>query len=187
MPHPQLPALHHALDDTERRAHALAVHAGHDGWMRRPAPERWSPSECLQHLVATLDAFLPLVDQALDDAPRPAAPVRGPFAPDLMGRMLLWVIEPPYRVRAKTGPSFVPPGARPPGADLEALVERHQAWHARMRRADGYPLDRLRIASPFMRGIRYSLYTTFCIVPTHERRHLWQAEQALSAPVVTPR
>jgi hypothetical protein len=49
-----------------------------------------------------------------------------------------------------------------------------------MRNAAGYRLDAIRIASPFVRRTRYSLYTTFCIVPSHERRHLWQAEQTLA-------
>lgn len=178
---PQLPALHRALDDTERRAHALAARAGHERWMRAPSPGRWSPSECVQHLVATIDAFLPLVDDALAQAPRPAEPVRGPFAPNLTGRLLLWTIEPPYRMRARTGAAFVPPAARRPDVDLAELVARHEQWRSRMRRADGYPLDTLRIPSPFLSWMTYSVYTAFCIVPVHERRHLWQGEQAIAA------
>lgn len=180
MAHPQLPTLHHALDDTERRAHALAARAGHDRWMQSPAPGRWSPSECVQHLVATIDAFVPLVDEALTRAERPTPPAVGPYRPDLMGRVLLWVIEPPYRIATKTSERFVPAAARTADLDLAELVARHEVWHARMRRANGYPLDAIHIASPFMRHVRYSLYTTFCLVPTHERRHLWQAEQTLA-------
>lgn len=178
---PQLPELHQALDDTEHRAHALAARAGHDGWMRAPGPGRWSPSECVQHLVATLDAFIPLVDAALEQAPRTGVPVRGPFAPDLGARLLIWMLEPPYRMRSRTSERFVPPAARHPEEDLAEFVARHEQWRARMRRADGLPLDRLKVPSPFVRGMRYSLYSTFCIIPVHERRHLWQAEQAVDA------
>src|SRR5690606_30798971 len=175
MAHPQLPALHLALDDTERRAHALAARAGQEVWMRAPGPDRWSPSECVQHLIATLDAIQPRVDEALAQATPPAAPVPGPFSPDLMGRLLIWTLEPPYRMRMKTGAAFVPADARPPAVDLSELVARHEEWRARMRRAVGHPIDRLRIPSPFAKGISYSIYSTFCIVPVHERRHLWQA------------
>lgn len=180
MAHPQLPALHHALDETERRAHVLAARAGHDRWMQRPAPARWSPSECVQHLVATIDAFVPLVDAALMRAERPMPPAVGPYHPDLMGRVLLWAMEPPYRIATKTGQRFVPVAARAPDQDLADLVARHEAWRARMRRASGYRLDAIRVASPFMRHVRYSLFTTFSLVPVHERRHLWQAEQTLA-------
>lgn len=179
MPHPQLPALHAALDQTERIAHALAARAGHTHWMQRPSPTRWSPSECVQHLIASIDAFVPLVDEALRHAEKPAAPSAGPFDPDLLGRLLLWAIEPPYRLRVKTAAPFVPAAARTAGTDLADLVSRHAMWHARMRQANGYPLDRIRIPSPFVKRAGYSLYTTFCIVPCHERRHLWQAERAL--------
>lgn len=180
MAFPQLPALHHALDDTERHAHVLAARAGHDRWMQRPSAGRWSPSECVQHLIATIDAFVPLVDEALAHAERPATPDPGPYRPDLLGRVLLWAIEPPYRMRASTGARFVPAGARTADVDLAELVARHETWHACMRHAAGYRLDAIRIASPFVRRTRYSLYTTFCIVPSHERRHLWQAEQTLA-------
>lgn len=180
MAYPQLAALHHALDDTERRAHALPARAGHDGWMHSPGPGRWSASECVQHLVASIDAFLPLVDEALARAERPASPAVGPYRPDLLGRVLLWVIEPPYRLKAKTSARFIPAAARTADVDLAELVGRHEAWHARMRRASGYRLDAIHLASPFVSRVRYSLYTTFCIVPTHERRHLWQAEETVA-------
>lgn len=180
MAHPQLPALHHELDETERRAHTLAARAGRDRWMQSPGPGRWSPSECVQHLVATIDAFVPLVDEALTRAGQPATASAGPYRPDLIGRILLWTLEPPYRIRTRTGERFVPAAARSADVDLGHLVARHEAWRARMRRAKGHPLDAIHIASPFMRHVHYSLYTTFCLVPTHERRHLWQAEQTLA-------
>lgn len=181
MLHPQLPDLQVALDDTERRAHALAALAGHDRWMQAPAPGRWSPSQCVQHLVRTIDAFLPIVDDAFERAARPPAAPAAPYRPDLIGRLLLWMLEPPYRIRTATPAPFVPDEARPAAIDLAEFVARHEAWRRRLRRADGYPLETMRIASPFVRRTSYSLYSTFCIVPTHERRHLWQGEQALAA------
>jgi hypothetical protein len=43
--------------------------------------------------------------------------------------------------------------------------------------ANGLAIDRLRIASPFARQIRYSVYSAFRLIAVHQRRHLWQAEQ----------
>jgi hypothetical protein len=31
--------------------------------------------------------------------------------------------------------------------------------------------------SPFAPGVRYNLYSTLSILPRHQERHLWQAEQ----------
>lgn len=177
--HPQLLDIERQLDATARRAELLAARAGPDRWQARPLPTQWSPSECVQHLGTTIDAFLPLIDAALESADRPEAPVTRTFRPNLFGRVLLWVIEPPYRIRTKTGDAFVPPATRTSEVDLAELAERHRALRQRLVRADGHPLDRLTIVSPFDARVRYSLFTTFCIVPAHERRHLWQGERAI--------
>ena len=177
--HPQLLAIDGELQATIRRARALADRAGPARWQRQPSPGQWAPSECVQHLIATIDAFLPLVDAALDAAPPREAPVIRRFAPGLLGRALLWVIEPPYRIRTKTSAAFVPPATRTPEVDLSELTHRHTALSARLARADGHFLDRLTIVSPFDARVRYSLFTAFRLLPTHERRHLWQAERAL--------
>lgn len=178
-PHPQLADIARQLTDTERRLQALATEAGPDRWRQRPAPGAWSPSECVQHLIATIDAFLPLIDARLDAAPPPTPRFDGVYRTGVFGRLLLWVVEPPYRVRARTSKVFVPDDSRPMATDLADFAARHEAIRERLARAEGYPLDRLTIVSPFDRRVSYSLFTTFRIVPTHERRHLWQAEQAL--------
>ena len=178
--HPQLTEILDQLDDTERRAQALAARAQGDAWMRRPSPTTWSPSDCVQHLVTSIDAFLPLVDEVLDTTPRPSPPDTRRYSAGWLGRILLWSIEPPYRMRVRTAARFVPGAPRSVDVDLAEFMTRHAEWRSRMARADGLPLDRLRIVSPFDRRVRYSLYTTFRIVPTHERRHLWQAERVLA-------
>lgn len=179
MHHPQLLGIVRQLDATAGRAEALATRAGSGRWQTRPSPGQWAPSECVQHLITTIDAFLPLFDASLDAADRPEVPCARTFRPGLFGRALLWVIEPPYRMRAKTTDAFVPPTSRTSDVDLAEFADRHDALRRRMERADGYPLDRLTIVSPFDARVSYSLFTTFCIVPTHERRHLWQGERAV--------
>ena len=47
----------------------------------------------------------------------------------------------------------------------------------RIDRAEGLPLEQLRIASPFNARLKYNLYSAFRLLPVHQRRHLWQAEQ----------
>lgn len=46
-----------------------------------------------------------------------------------------------------------------------------------VRAADGRPVDRVRITSPFDARLRYSLYSAFVILPRHQRRHIVQAER----------
>ncbi len=47
--------------------------------------------------------------------------------------------------------------------------------------ADGFPLGRLWIISPFDPRIRYNAYACLTILPAHQHRRLWRAEQARAA------
>jgi hypothetical protein len=37
-----------------------------------------------------------------------------------------------------------------------------------------------KVTSPFDSRVSYNVFSMFCILETHERRHLWQAERAAS-------
>jgi hypothetical protein len=47
------------------------------------------------------------------------------------------------------------------------------------READSLAIDRVKIASPFNPRFRYNLFSALSILPRHQHRHLWQAEQNL--------
>jgi len=51
----------------------------------------------------------------------------------------------------------------------------------RIDRAQGLPLERLRVVSPFNARVKYNLYSALKLIPVHQRRHLWQAEQVRAA------
>ena len=45
--------------------------------------------------------------------------------------------------------------------------------------AEGLALSRIKVGSPFLPRLRYSVYFALRTIPGHQRRHLWQAEQAV--------
>jgi hypothetical protein len=47
-----------------------------------------------------------------------------------------------------------------------------------IRSADGLPLDRVKIVSPFGRRMKYNAYSALVIIARHEQRHIQQAERA---------
>ena len=70
------------------------------------------------------------------------------------------------------------PERGPPKAEVLAEFERLQeAQMEAVRGADGHPIDRVWVTSPFDSRLRYNLYSTFVILPTHQRRHVVQAER----------
>jgi hypothetical protein len=62
---------------------------------------------------------------------------------------------------------------------LPAFLERQQRILETIDRSRGVELDTIKIASPFERRVRYSMWSSFCVTAAHARRHLWQAERAL--------
>jgi hypothetical protein len=158
----------------DRLRNALAPEA----WSRRPAPEKWSPGECVAHLNLTSAAFVPLLRQGLDECRRSGRAAGGRYRRDLFGWLLWRMLSVPGRFKSRTTAPFVPSGDRPAG-DLAAEFERLQTEQIALTRAsDGLPIDRVKIVSPFDARVRYNVFAALAILPRHQHRHLWQAEQA---------
>jgi hypothetical protein len=182
----QLEAIVAEFESALERIHVLQDRVPAAAWARRPAPERWSPAECVAHLNLTSAAFLPLLRKGLEEARRigRAAPTR--YRRDFFGWMIWRSLGTPGRFRTKTTAAFVPSGQRS-ASELVAEFGRLQAAQiACVREADGLPLQRVKLVSPFDARVRYNLYSALSILPRHQHRHLWQAEQAAGNGQLAP-
>lgn len=181
--HPRLTAIRDELLEAQRRLHALAAAVPDDAWARRPAPEGWSPAECVAHLVLTASGYEPGVVQALEEGRRlrAAGVAPGRYRRDPVGWLMWRVLAPPVRLRVKTTARFVPMTV----SDKAQTVAEFDRWQAVqldwVAAADGLPLSRLMIRSPFDPRLRYNLYACLSLLPRHQARHLWQAERAWAA------
>lgn len=176
----QLDELRKQFDDATEQSRRLAGRVSDEVFRKRPRPETWSAAECVQHLNLTSAAFLPLFDRALSEAealPR----FSGRYRRDLPGWGLSTMLEPPHKQRFKTPPPFVPGSAQGRDTVTGEFVRLQEELKARLARGSGLALTRVKMVSPFNAKLRYSIYSAFCITTAHERRHLWQAEHALTA------
>ena len=176
--HGELTAVVREFESALVRLHELRRNVPAAVWGRRPGPERWAPAECVAHLNLTSAAMIPLVRAALADARRQGTPAPAHYHRDLVGWLLWKSLAPSGRIKAKTIPAFVPSGDHSP----DALVAEFERWQAEqigcVRDADGLPIQRVKIVSPFNARIRYNLFSAFSILARHQHRHLWQAERA---------
>ena len=168
------------LSEATRRAWNLVHSTEGRLFTVRPHPGSWSAAECLSHLSISTELFLPVLKEALEDGrKRGFVSAREPKL-DVLGRVLRWFLEPPIRHRTKTTAPFVPRSVR---AKAEAFAEfaSLQSKLAEMIAASrGLNLTKIKIVSPFDKRVRYNVYSAFHIVVAHQRRHLWQAEQAVA-------
>jgi hypothetical protein len=143
-------------------------------WTLRTDPQRWSVAECVEHLNLTGRVYLPILEDAIDRA-------RPRYRRDPVGWLLWKSMPPPVRHRVRTTAPFVPGSGQPP-AELVAEFDRlQQEQIALVRDADGLPLHRIRVVSPFNARVRYNAFSCLSILPPHQHRHLWQAEQVHDA------
>jgi hypothetical protein len=167
------------------RARTVVATLSPDALMRRPATDGWSPAECLTHLSLTALIFKPLLDQAIDAARAHGLRSAGPYRMDPLGRVMRWIMEPPYRYRTRSSATVVPVDVPPPAQVLPTFVAAQDVLIDSLHAADGVALDRATIISPFNRRLRYNLLSMFAILAAHERRHLWQAERAAATATTT--
>ena len=165
------------LNEATRRAWTLVQSTDGRLFTVRPTPLSWSAAECLAHLSISSELFLPVLRDALDKARKPGK--RSKAKMDLLGRVLAWFLEPPIRKKVKTTAPFVPKSTRAKAdafGEFASLQEKLMDLVREAREAD----LRHKIVSPFDKRVRYNILSAFHIVAAHERRHLWQAEQAVA-------
>ena len=169
------------LSQAAERARTLVDNTPARLFTVRPSLTHWSAAECVAHLSISTEMFLPLLRRALDGARTRGGPVIGEPAMDFLGRILRWFIEPPVHARTKTTPAFVPKSIRAKGEALGEFTGLQNQLAELVRASRELPVARVKIISPFDRRIKYNVYSAFLIITAHQRRHLWQAEQAVAA------
>ena len=175
--HRQLQEVTDEFKAAQGRLHYLAATIPESRWHPRPDPTRWSMAECVEHLNLTAAAYLPLLRSALERGRADGSPAPRRYRRDPVGWLMWRMAGPPVRRRVRTTSSFIPSANRPLSQLLEEFDGLQAAQIDCVSAADGLPLGRLWISSPFDPRIRYNVYSCLTILPRHQQRHLWQAEQ----------
>ena len=176
--HPQLTELETEFTEASRRVAALERTLPATRWTRRPADGGWSAIECIQHLNLTAAATVPLLREAIEAARRLGADAPARYRRDLWGWLLWRALREPGKFKSKTTAAFVPDAHLPPSEILDTFREWQAEQLACVRAADGLPIHRVKIASPFNARVRYNAFSALSILAVHQHRHLWQAERA---------
>lgn len=182
----QLAAVIESLDAAQSRLRALTDKLSDKNWGKRPAPNRWSAADCVEHLNLTSRAYLPLLRDATARAREISSAPRTHYTRDPLGWFMSMMIGPLHQlgkfkvVSIRTTPPFVPKGGQSRNQLLSEFVRLQADLVTLIRSADGVPLDAVKIVSPFGERMKYSAYSALVIVARHEHRHIQQAEQAAS-------
>ncbi len=145
----------------------------------RPSPEAWSIGQCLEHLRATNEVYLPAISESL--ATRPFKAVQD-ITPGWFGRWFIRnYIEPSSESKRARAPKKIVPGIQVDPSILDLFLASNQAARELVRRASDYDVNRVRFKNPFVPVLRFTVGTGLEIVSRHQRRHLLQAERVKQA------
>ncbi|MEO8908760.1 MAG: DinB family protein [Gemmatimonadaceae bacterium] len=179
----QLADIVDSLKGNQARLRALSDGISESAWNRKPAPERWSAAECVEHLNLTSRAYLPELHDAVEKAKKNHGTAKTHYRRDPIGWFMSKMIGPRHSgklplPRVKTTEDFVPKGQRPQTETLSEFIQLQGALVSLIRAADGLPIDKVKVVSPFGGKMKYSAYSALVIIKQHEARHLQQAEEA---------
>jgi hypothetical protein len=173
--------------DAQARLHRLATRTPDDRWAVRADPMRWSVAECVSHLNLTAVAYIKPLRAGLVEARALGQPMSGSYRQDFAGWMLSLFTGPLFRIgsfrfgRVKTRAPFIPAGSSTRQEILNEFDRLQAEQIAIVREADGVPIDRVKIISPFDSRLKYNIYSGLVILPRHQHRHLEQAELVWSS------
>jgi hypothetical protein len=179
---PEIDQFRQEFERLANQADALVAPLSDEEFSRHPPAGGWSVGQCIDHLNATAREYLPRLDEAIAEAIRQGMYGEGPFEYNLFGRMFAWVMEPPVRRMKAKAPEMFLPAPRKSRPEIMAAFRAYQVQYVdRLRQANGLDLARARVLSPVSTWIRIPLGSGFAVITAHERRHLWQAEQAIQS------
>ena len=172
-----LDGLRTRLDSIDAAVRGLLVPLADDARLRRPAPDRWGVADCFEHLIATGQAYHPIV-RAVLDADRiglSESHRRASYRPTWFGG---WFVRTASEggPRLRTFRTFAPPPAH---ADApERFLSQQTELRALLDDARGRDLRALRVRSPALPLLTLRLGECLAMLVGHQERHLKQARTA---------
>ncbi|HUF47494.1 MAG TPA: DinB family protein [Vicinamibacterales bacterium] len=186
--HPQLTRLVGDYDAAHARLHAVAGRLTPGEAADRRDSGRWSVAENVAHLNLTSAAFLPALENGLEEASRLGGDARTRYRRDAMGWLFTMIVGPQPRIgrlrlgSVKTPRPFVPDG----GARIDELLAEFDRLQSALvdliTASDERPIDQVYVESPFSRRVRYNMFSAFLMIPRHQLRHIHQCEWLWADP-----
>jgi hypothetical protein len=166
-------------------SHADSITHGlsHAQFNWRTEPGRWSIGECINHLNIINGADLAQLEAVVDAALARGTTGEGPYQYGFFARKFVAWMEPsPTSKKFKAPKQYIPP----PEADLAKTIQEYKRVSSELRRiaqkANGLDLLRVKTQLSGIPILRMPLGARLNLLTTHDRRHLWQAEQVRQHP-----
>jgi len=182
---PDIAMLITEIDANLSHAESITHNLTREQFQWRPAPGRWSIGECFAHLNVTNGFALRAIETGISKGRAKIG--EGPFQYGFLVRKFIASQEPPATKKFTAPKVFLPSAA----IDLDATLAEYRRVSTELKRltreANGLHLSRVKIEMPALPAVlrpfvKMPLGGQLLLTTTHDRRHLWQAEQVRNDP-----
>lgn len=152
----------------------------------KPAPDKWSVGECIEHLNITIRSYLPKIDQGIEQGIAKGQTPTEMFQPGFLGQKFTDSFRlnedgTPYR-KVKTFKSFDSGKLPEPNPRArEEFTELLEAFIAQIDKAAQVNLNKVKVTSAIGAIFRFKLGDAFRFITVHNDRHMVQAQKVLEA------
>jgi len=177
-----LQAVLHALDDADGEARRLVTGLSNADLNWQPNQGTgWSVAQCLDHLAQCNKIYVEALREAARQSSPATCPRRGPIKPGWLGRWFISEMEPPPKRKIKAQKKVMPISEQNGAEVLKAFIAAHDEVRSLVGESRDLDLNRIRFRNPFLRILPWTIGTGLLVIGAHDRRHLWQAQQAVQA------
>ena len=175
------------LDANASHLESITARLSAEQFNWRPQPGEWSIGECIGHLNIIKAGDLPPIQSSIEDARARGITGDGPFTYGSISRKFISASDLPVKKRHTAPKIYRPPAT----SDPAQTIAEYQRLNGELRRlalsANGLDLARVKTAMPAFPPplrwlIRMPLGARLTLITTHDRRHLYQAEQVRGNP-----
>jgi hypothetical protein len=143
----------------------------------KPAPDKWSAGECIEHLIVTNKQYYPALDKIIKGEHKNSfwqsvSPLSG-----LWGSILIKAVSPDNAKKMKTAKVFEPATSSISKEILDEFVKCNDELISYLKKLGSVDLKKTKIYSPVNSFITYSLWDAIRIITYHEVRHINQAKR----------
>ncbi len=147
----------------------------------KPSADEWSIAQCFDHLITTNEHYFPIFDSISKSEKHTTFWERLPILPSLLGNLLVKSLQPDSSKKFKAPKIFQPASSNLDADIIQRFVAHQEQLAAKMQSVASADLQKTIITSPVAKFVVYSLYDTYRLLVTHEKRHFEQARRVLAA------
>ncbi len=144
----------------------------------KPAPERWSVLECIEHLNLYGDFYLPEIARRIRESQKPAEPY---FSAGLLGDYFAKSMLPKEKLnKMKTFDDKNPNGSDLSLYTIDRFIAQQKELLVLLNKSRSVSLNKTKTSISISKLITLRLGDTIRVVIYHNQRHLVQANKVLS-------